>query len=83
MHSAAVDVDTAGFAVDGYAVARKLFSADEVAAIRDTFMAQIANGPVEGLCDVPKALDASDPLVRYPRMLHPHHHADKTWLGEK
>lgn len=68
----------AAFAQDGYLVARGLFSPDEVGAIRETFMQQAANGPVEGLSDGHyQHCDPSDPLHFYPRMMHPHRHLDK------
>jgi phytanoyl-CoA hydroxylase len=63
----------ADLARDGFAVARGLLSADEIATIRDTFMEQAANGPIEGLSDgIHRQLDASDPLSFYPRMMNPH-----------
>ena len=63
------------FSRDGYTVVRGLFSPEEIAEIRDTFMQQAENGPVEGLSDgVYKKLDNSDPLAFYPRMMHPHRH---------
>ncbi|HVK05082.1 MAG TPA: phytanoyl-CoA dioxygenase family protein [Armatimonadaceae bacterium] len=63
---------------DGYAVVRGLFSPAEVAEIRETFMAQAAGGPIEGLSDGHwQNCDPSDPLKFYPRMMHPHLHADK------
>jgi len=66
------------FAGNGYAVARQLFSPAEIAEIREAFMAQAAEGPVEGLSDGHhKTLDASDPLAFYPRMMHPHRHPNK------
>jgi ectoine hydroxylase-related dioxygenase (phytanoyl-CoA dioxygenase family) len=69
------------FSRDGFAVAAQLFQPDEVAAIRDTFMAQAADGPVPGLSDSwasPNGDAAADPLVRYPRMMHPHAHPELT-----
>lgn len=66
------------FRRDGYFIARQLFSPEEVAEIRDTFMAQAANGPVPGLSDGHYQKEATDdPLKFYPRMMHPHKHADK------
>lgn len=70
---------------DGYVVVRALFSAEEVAALRDAFMAAAANGPVEGLSESQRrrsdgtvgGYDPSDPLAFYPRMMHPHLHLDK------
>ncbi|MBC8102774.1 MAG: phytanoyl-CoA dioxygenase family protein [Cytophagales bacterium] len=65
------------FARDGYAVARGLFSPQEIAEIRETFMAQAASGPVEGLSDGNhKSLTPDDPLSWYPRMMHPHRHPE-------
>jgi ectoine hydroxylase-related dioxygenase (phytanoyl-CoA dioxygenase family) len=72
------------FRRDGFIVIRGLFSIDEAAHIRDTFMAMNANGPVEGLsetrrhhADGESGYDVSDPLSFYPRMMFPHRHADK------
>src|SRR5580700_6543852 len=69
----------------GFVAVRQLFSPGEIAEIRETFMEVAGNGPVEGLSEtkqlwsrdeaVPYASD--DPLALYPRMLHPHKHADK------
>lgn len=65
------------FAANGYAVVRGLFTPDEIAEIRETFMAQAANGPVEGLSDGHhKNLGPEDPLSWYPRMMHPHNHPE-------
>ena len=73
------------FARDGFTVARGLFSASEVATIRDAFMEANQDGPVEGLSETRRkradgtegAYDASDPLLFYPRMMHPHRHPDR------
>ena len=35
------------------------------------------DGPIEGLCDIRSDFAATDPLARWPRMLHPHSHMDK------
>ena len=65
------------FARDGFLIVRQLFSPAEVAEIRDAFMEQAKNGPVEGLSDGHyKNGDPTDPLAFYPRMMHPHRHAD-------
>ena len=42
---------------DGYLVARGMFSEEEVAEIREAFMAQAADGPVEGLSDKGRITD--------------------------
>jgi len=64
---------------NGYFVARGLFSKSEVDEIRDVFMAQSANGPVPGLSDIrplSEAVDQTDPLIFYPRMMNPHANPD-------
>ena len=66
------------FLRDGFLAVRGLISADEIADIRAAFMAAAANGPVPGLSDLPRGgTSASDPLSRYPRMMHPHKHDNK------
>ncbi len=72
------------FRRDGFVIIKKLYSADEVAELRDSFMKMNENGPVEGLsetrrnhADGSKGYDPSDPLSFYPRMMHPHKHPDK------
>jgi hypothetical protein len=73
------------FRRDGFLAVRGVFSADEIATIRETFMAMNANGPVEGLSEIRRGkvdgtnggYDANDPLAFYPRMMHPHLHPDK------
>ncbi|WP_439599911.1 phytanoyl-CoA dioxygenase family protein [Devosia sp.] len=67
---------------DGFLAIRGLFSAAEIEEIRGTFMEMAKDGPVPGLSDVPKAREgapasSNDPLLRYPRMMHPHKHPDK------
>jgi len=67
---------------DGFLAIRGLFSAAEIEEIRGTFMEMAKDGPVPGLSDVPKAragapASSNDPLLRYPRMMHPHKHSDK------
>lgn len=66
---------------DGYHIARGLLDPHEVDQIRHTFMEQAKNGPVPGLSEVRHHEGAdytsADPLRFYPRMMHPHRHADK------
>lgn len=65
---------------DGYVVIPGLFSSEEVALIRETFMEANADGPVEGLSEIRRGeggYTPDDPLSFYPRMMHPHKHADK------
>ncbi len=63
------------FERDGCVVLRGLFRPEEAARIRDAFMAQNENGPVEGLSEIRNGADGydkSDPLAFYPRMMNPH-----------
>jgi phytanoyl-CoA hydroxylase len=77
--------EQAEFERDGFVVVRGLLSPTEVAEIRDGFMSQASNGPVEGLSEIRRkkvdgtvgGYDKSDPLSFYPRMMQPHKHADK------
>ena len=64
------------FQRDGFLLVRNLLTTEEVATIRDAFMAQCADGPAPGLSEINAAYDPSDPLARYPRMMHPHRHAE-------
>lgn len=65
----------------GYVVVPGLFAADEVAAYRDHFMALRAQGPHPHDLDGVDVTD-SDPLKRFPRMLHMHHwdEVSRRWL---
>jgi hypothetical protein len=70
---------------DGFIAVRQVFSAPEIAEIRDTFMEVGRNGPVQGLSEGTGNLNRggtaqyapSDPLSFYPRMMHPHDHPEK------
>ena len=56
----------------GYAVARQLFTPDEVALLREHYMRLRAQGPHRGdLVGVDTT--SEDPLKRYPRMIQMHH----------
>ena len=59
------------FDENGYAVVQGLFSADEVAQLREHFMRLREQGPKPGdmVADTQKS---GDPLTRYPRMIHMH-----------
>jgi phytanoyl-CoA hydroxylase len=59
---------------EGFVIARSLFSADEAGAIREVFMHQAALGHVPNLFEPRAGTSDSDPLARYPRMMHPHRH---------
>lgn len=67
------------FRRSGVGVVRGLFETDEITRIRDAFMEAAKAGPVEGLSETSitqvKEGDV-DPLLRYPRMLHPHRNSD-------
>ncbi len=55
---------------DGFAVARSLFSEDEVAEIKETFDRLNQAGTNVGFDDGIR--DPNDPLYQYPRIVHPH-----------
>lgn len=59
------------FQKEGYAIARGLFSDDEVASLRDHYMTLRAKGTYPGDFE---GVDPSstDPLKRFPRMIHMH-----------
>ncbi|HYE06319.1 MAG TPA: phytanoyl-CoA dioxygenase family protein [Planctomycetota bacterium] len=63
---------------NGFAIARGLFSAEEVAALRDTFTDLGRNGPVKDLSDGGGG-PSDDPLTHWPRMMHPHRHTHQPW----
>src|SRR5262245_37330094 len=62
---------TEAYAEDGYAVARGLFSPDEVHDLREHYMTLGRHGPYAGDFVGVDATSA-DPLMRYPRMIHMH-----------
>lgn len=65
----------------GYVVARQVFSPQEVAALREYYMELRARGAHPGdLVGVDST--SSDPLKRYPRMIHMHHWDQRSlqWL---
>jgi len=57
---------------DGFVIARGLFSPEEIETLRSTFMDLVKDGPVEGLSDVNRITDKTDPLYQYGRLMHPH-----------
>jgi ectoine hydroxylase-related dioxygenase (phytanoyl-CoA dioxygenase family) len=73
---------------NGYHITRGLISTAEADDIRAAFMAFAAQGPVPGISDTTwrtvvgqqkqsVGYGSSDPLARYPRMMHPHKHLDQ------
>jgi ectoine hydroxylase-related dioxygenase (phytanoyl-CoA dioxygenase family) len=61
------------YARDGYVVAPKLFSDDEVVRLRDHYMRLRESGTYPGdSAGVPLNNPDADPLKRYPRMIHMH-----------
>ena len=72
---ALTDAQKQQFVRDGYLILRQLYSLAEVTRIRDVFMAQAQDGPVDGLSDRIVG-PTSDPLVAYPRMMNPHLHLE-------
>ncbi len=69
------------YARDGYVVARGLFSADEIDRLRGHYMTLRRHGTYAGDFAGVEASD-SDPLKRYPRMIHMHRWDDVSfrWL---
>lgn len=65
----------------GYCVVPKLFSDEEVEHIKAHFMALNAQ-KVGGYENDMKNMDSADPLMKYPRMVHPHRWDDLSlkWL---
>jgi phytanoyl-CoA hydroxylase len=64
---------------DGFAVARQLLSPTEVSEIREAFMELAKDGPVAGISEFRHGAGSyqpGDPLAKYPRMMHPHVHAE-------
>ncbi len=57
------------FDTDGYCVARRTFSPDEVEEIKETFMHLNAEMPQR--CEQ-NVNEANDPLAKFPRILNPH-----------
>lgn len=69
--------DKTFFDANGYYIARGLLTPSEIEEIRETFQGLGDAGPIEGLQNSPKSgSDMKDPLVRYPRMMHPHRFQD-------
>ncbi|HZT41034.1 MAG TPA: phytanoyl-CoA dioxygenase family protein [Chthonomonadaceae bacterium] len=64
------------FHKNGYLILRQFFTPEEIDEIRETFMAQNADGPVPGLSEISANYAPSDPLSFYPRMMHPHRHPE-------
>jgi phytanoyl-CoA hydroxylase len=61
------------FEDDGYLVVRGLFSPAEVRELIDTFMAMNAGGSIPGCFELKPGWEtSSDPLKRFPRLMHPH-----------
>jgi ectoine hydroxylase-related dioxygenase (phytanoyl-CoA dioxygenase family) len=62
--------------IEGYYVARRLFSPEEIEMIRDTFVKQVKDGPVPGLSETRAEYTEDDPLRFYPRMMNPAEHSE-------
>src|SRR5690349_17561318 len=65
------DEDVANYQRDGWAVARGLFSPEEVSKLRDHYMDLRARGSYPGDTAGVDTTSA-DPLKRFPRMIHMH-----------
>jgi len=62
---------------DGYHIARGMFDPGEIAALRRTFDSIAEAGkPIAGHWEPVPAAQSSDPLKRYPRVMHPHRFDD-------
>lgn len=68
---AVTPVQVADFHRDGFLIVRQLFSPEEVAACQQHFDAIAARGQPIAPYWQPD-LNATDPLQRYPRVMHPH-----------
>ncbi len=65
------DEQIAQYERDGFLVARDMLPVEEVAALREHFMAMHARG-VPGYYEPPRDDEGGDILRRYPRIMHPH-----------
>ena len=72
------------FLREGYAVARGLFSTEEVARLRGHYMVMRAAGPFPGDDPGVDIGNATDPLKKYPRLIHMHRHdaLSMEWLTD-
>ncbi|MEK7413094.1 MAG: phytanoyl-CoA dioxygenase family protein [Planctomycetota bacterium] len=68
--------ESAAYARDGYHIQRGLLSQQDVSEVLDAFMRLAKNGPIDGLSNVPLQTAATDPLAKFPRMMHPHIHPE-------
>lgn len=65
------------FETHGHLVIPGLYSADDVALLKETFAGIHRSGPVKELFNpVPEAEAGGDPLKMYPRIMHPHRFND-------
>ncbi|MFW6038893.1 MAG: phytanoyl-CoA dioxygenase family protein [bacterium] len=73
------DEQIAAFRRAGVGVVRSLLDVAEIEHLMDAFMKAAADGPIENLSETSittKPGAGDDPLVRYPRFLHPHRRDD-------
>jgi phytanoyl-CoA hydroxylase len=68
--------ERAAYDRDGFHIARGVVPPDALAELRETFMALASRGPIPGFSALPPSMTATDPLARYPRMMHPHIHPE-------
>ncbi len=59
------------FERDGYLVVKGLFNPEQVKELREEFM-RLSNAPIPGYFEPALNQEVTDPLKRYPRMMHPH-----------
>lgn len=76
-----IPIDKAFYEENGYVIAHELFGAEETAALREHYMQLREAGSYPGDFDGVDA-NSSDPLKRYPRMIHMHRwdEASLKWL---
>ena len=81
--STLTDAQIAQFQRDGYLIVGNLISTEEATFLSDQFTDFASHGPVEGWSDMAaaNACAPSEPLAKWPRIMHPHRHMDSP-LGE-
>ncbi|WP_045517090.1 phytanoyl-CoA dioxygenase family protein [Neobacillus niacini] len=71
------------FHEEGFMIARGLLTEQEIDHIKNTVMDMHAGGPIKGCYKpAPKEKAGNDPLLLYPRMMHPHkvNHTLKSYM---
>jgi ectoine hydroxylase-related dioxygenase (phytanoyl-CoA dioxygenase family) len=71
-----LDALARSYADDGFAIARGLISRDEVTTLTRAFTELAERGPIPERWEGDPRSAATDPLARWPRMMHPHRWTD-------